>query len=205
MKRLLPFIIPLVVLCAMGFALTTTATAEEMPTPWVAPEAPEVVEVPWTLQGIGDADGSEVDMTTVEGVATAVNFTWVLLAAVLVFIMQAGFALLGGFLAPRHMLNYLAACFIDTTLAGLVFWIWGFALMFGGSGYPGAEAGGLGVGYSGWILHWGSYDVNTFMLWMFQMVFLTKGVVIPVGAIAGRCKFPAYLIHACFIAGVVYP
>lgn len=192
-------------LCAMGFAFAPAAMAEEMPTSLTATEVPAVEEVPWTLQGIGDADGSEVDMSTVEGVDTAVNFTWTLLAAVLVFIMQAGFALLGGFLRAKNMLNYIAACFIDTTLAGIVFWIWGFALMFGGSGYPGAEAGNLAVGFSGWVLHWGAYDVHTFMLWMFQMVFLTKAVVIPVGAIAGRVRFAAYLIHGCFIAGVVYP
>lgn len=192
MKKLFPFIVPLVMLCILaGYIGTPVAQAEE--------------EVVWTLVGIGDADGSEVDMTTVEGLHSAINFTWVLLAAVLVFIMQAGFACLGGFLQAKHMLNYLGQCFLDTTLAGLIFWLWGFALMFGGSGFPGAEAGGLGVGYSGFILHWNAYDVNTYMIWMFQMVFLTKGVVIPVGAIAGRCRYPAYIIHACFIAGVVYP
>ncbi|MFQ5862480.1 MAG: ammonium transporter, partial [Candidatus Brocadiales bacterium] len=188
----------------------SAATAEEKEKgkevkPWVPPPSPVEAEVLWTLRGIGDADGSLVDMNTFKGLSTAVNFTWVLLATVLVFIMQAGFGLLGGFLEARHMLNYLCQTFLDTTLAGLVFWIWGFALMFGGSGYLGAEAGNPAIGYSGWILYWGAYDVHTIMLWMFQMVFLTKAVVIPVGAITGRCRFPAYLIHACFIAGIVYP
>lgn len=200
MKRLLPFVLPLAVLCAVvGYAYAPVAMAQEAQVVVVEEE------VVWTLVDIGDADGSEVDMTTVTGLSTAINFTWTLLAAVLVFIMQAGFAFLGGFLDRKHMLNYLCACFLDTTLAGLIFWLWGFALMFGGSGYPGAEAGGPAHGWSGFLLHGAAYDVNTFMLWMFQMVFLTKAVVIPVGAIAGRCKFPVYLLNACFIAGVVYP
>ncbi|MEE9201469.1 MAG: ammonium transporter [Candidatus Brocadiales bacterium] len=206
MKRLLPFIVLLMVFCVVGFVCDPIATAQQHDAkPWVPPPTPVETDVPWTLRGIGDADGSAVDMNTVVGVHSAINFTWTVLAAVLVFMMQSGFALLGGFLHARHMLNYLCQTFLDTTLAGLVFWVWGFALMFGGSGYPGALEGNDAVGYSGWLLYGGAYDVNTFILWMFQMVFLTKAVVIPVGAIAGRCTFPAYIIHACFIAGVVYP
>ncbi|MHC4196613.1 MAG: hypothetical protein ACYSRP_01705, partial [Planctomycetota bacterium] len=110
MKKLVPFIVPLVMFCILaGYTGAQVAQADE--------------EVMWTLVSIGDADGSEVDMTTIEGLTSAVNFTWVLLAAVLVFIMQAGFGFLGGFLQAKHMLNYLGQCFLDTTLAGLIFWL----------------------------------------------------------------------------------
>jgi hypothetical protein len=54
MKKLVPFIVPLVMFCILaGYTGAQVAQADE--------------EVMWTLVSIGDADGSEVDMTTIEG------------------------------------------------------------------------------------------------------------------------------------------
>jgi Amt family ammonium transporter len=170
-----------------------------------AEEPAAAEELPWTLQDIGDPSGAATWTEDVKGLKYSVNFTWTLICAFLVFIMQGGFAMLGGFLRARYMLNYLSHCFIDSTMGAIIFWIWGFALMFGGTAFPGIEKGGPGAGYSGWILHWGAYDVQTVMLWMFQMVFLTKAITIVAGGMAERTKFPAYLIYSAFIAGVVYP
>ena len=143
---------------------------------------------------------------SIERLGYSINFTWTLVAAFLVFSMQAGFALLGGFLQAKNMLGYMAHCFADGTIGAVVFWIFGFALMFGGSGAaPGLESGNLFIGYSGFFLAGGSYDVQTIMLWLFQMVFCTKAVTIIAGAVAERMRFAPYLIYSFFVCGIIYP
>jgi len=120
--------------------------------------------------------------------------------------MQAGFALLGGFLQAKTMLGYMAHCFADDTIGAVVFWIFGFAPMFGGSGAaPGLESGNLFIGCSGFFLAGGSYGVQTIMLWLFQMVFCTKAVTIIAEAVAERMRFAPYLIYSFFVCGIIHP
>lgn len=143
---------------------------------------------------------------SVAGLKYAVNFSWTLLGAFLVFIMQAGFALLGGFLRQKNMLSYMAHCFIDATFGAMVFYFLGFGLMFGGSKLaPGLENGSSIFGCDGFMLLGRSYDVQTIMLWLFQMVFATKTVSIIAGAVAERLKFGAYLTYSFFVCGIIYP
>jgi len=137
----------------------------------------------------------------------AVNFTWTLVAAFLVFFMQAGFALLGaGLIRSKNTVNYLTKSFMDFCMASLSFWAFGFALMFGGSKLaPGLEAGGTLVGFSGFFLAGGSYDVSTAMLWLFQMVFAATAATIVAGAVAERMKITAYLAYSFIIGALIYP
>ncbi len=154
----------------------------------------------------GDPSGENTYSDSIEGLKHSINFTWVLVAAFLVFSMQAGFALLGGFLQAKNMLGYLAHVFADGTIGGIVFWMFGFALMFGGSMIaPGLESGNTIIGYSGFFLAGDSYDVQAVMIWLFQMVFCTKAVTIIAGAVAERMKFAPYLIYSFFVCGVIYP
>ena len=67
----------------------------------------------------GDPSGAETYSDSINGLKYAVNFTWTLLGAFLVFSMQAGFAFLGGFLRQKNMLGYMAHCFIDSTLGAI--------------------------------------------------------------------------------------
>lgn len=153
-----------------------------------------------------DPSGTATYSDTIPGLKYSVNFVWVLVGAFLVFIMQAGFALLGGFLRPKHMLNYLAHCFTDGMVGGLVFWLFGFALMFGGSQLSsGLEKGNNMVGHSGFLLLGPSYDVSTVVLWLFQVMFVTKAVTIIAGAVAERTRWSAYLIYSFLVCGIVYP
>src|SRR5213076_547715 len=60
------------------------------------------------------------------------NTVWTLVAAFLVFGMQAGFTMLeAGFCRSRETVNVLMECVVDTCLCGLLFYAWGFAFMFG--------------------------------------------------------------------------
>lgn len=154
----------------------------------------------------GDPSGVNTFSETIQGLKYSINFTWVLVAAFIVYSMQAGFAFLGGFLQAKNMLGYLAHCFTDGALGGLIFWMVGYALMFGGSAVaPGLEHGNSFIGYSGFFLAGNSYDVQTIMLWIFQMVFCTKTVTIIAGGVAERMKFSPYLIYSMFVAAIIYP
>ena len=104
------------------------------------------------------------------------------------------------------MLSYMAHCFIDAMFGAMVFYFLGFGLMFGGSKLaPGLENGSSIFGCDGFMLLGRSYDVQTIMLWLFQMVFATKEVSIIAGAVAERLKFGAYLTYSFFVCGIIYP
>lgn len=153
-----------------------------------------------------DPTGTETYTDSIQGLKYAINFTWTLLGAFLVFSMQAGFTFLGGFLRQKNMLGYMAHCFIDSTLGAVVFYLFGFALMFGGSQLvPGLEYGNSFIGWDGFFLSGRSYDVQTIMFWLFQMVFATKTVSIIAGAVAERLKFVPYLIYSFLMCGLIYP
>ncbi len=85
-----------------------------------------------------DAPVSAKQMTDV---VNATNTAWTLVAAFLVFFMQAGFMMLeAGFARQRETVNVLLECIVDTSLCGLLFWAFGFAFMFGaGNGWIGHQ------------------------------------------------------------------
>ena len=73
------------------------------------------------------------EIRDIRGVKISIDLAWTLLCGFLVFNMQAGFAFLGaGFLQKKNTLNYLTMSFMDFCVGGLIFWAFGFALMFEG-------------------------------------------------------------------------
>ncbi len=155
----------------------------------------------------GDPGGALTYSDSVQGLKFSVNFAWTLLSAFLVFNMQAGFTFLGaGFVQKKNALNYLAMSFMDFCIGALIFWLFGFALMFGGSKLtPGLLEGNRFIGYSGFLLLGDSYDVHTSVLWMFQIMFAATACTIVTGAVAERFKFHAHIIYSMFLCGVMYP
>ncbi len=141
------------------------------------------------------------------GLRESVNLAWVLLSAFLVFNMQVGFAFLGaGFLKKKNTLNYLAMSFIDFCVGGLVFWMLGFALMYGGSSMAqGLDYGNAFVGLSGFFLAGEAYDVSTASVWLFQVMFAITSCTIVAGAVSERFKFQSHLIYSAFTCGILYP
>ncbi len=115
-------------------------------------------------------------------------------AAALVFFMQAGFAFLGaGLIRSKNTTNYLTKSFMDFAIASLGFWAFGFALMLGDS------AGGF-IGYTGWFLSSGDY-----VGWIFQMVFAATAATIVAGAMAERTKLQTYLAYSFIVSALIYP
>ena len=131
---------------------------------------------------------------------------WVLVAAFLVFFMQAGFAMVeSGFTRAKNAVNILMKNLMDFSMGSIAYWAIGFAIMFG--------AGNAFMGTSGWFvpaestafgsLEWSS--VPTHAAWLFQLVFAATAATIVSGAMAERTQFKSYLIYSVFITGVIYP
>lgn len=141
------------------------------------------------------------------GAVIAVNFAWTMIAAFLVFFMQAGFALLeAGSTRSKNAGAVFMKNFMDFCMCGLAFWAFGFALMFGGSELAsGLTDGNDWIGYSGFFLSADANDVGTMELWFFQMVFAATAATIVSGALAERAKLNSYMAYSFLISAIVYP
>ena len=125
------------------------------------------------------------------------NVIW-MLGAFLVFFMQAGFAFLGaGLIRSKNTTNYLTKSFMDFAIASLSFWAFGFALMWGTS------AMGI-IGTTNFFLL-DAADGQTYVDWVFQMVFAGTAATIVAGAMAERTKTQTYLAYSFLIGAVIYP
>jgi len=124
---------------------------------------------------------------------------WVLLAAYLVFFMQPGFAMLeAGLTRAKNACNILAKNFMDFCVASLVYFLVGYAFMFGeGNSFIGLSGFGLHGLSDGTLPIWAS--------WMFQAVFCGTSATIVSGGMAERTKFTSYLTFTVIMTAVVYP
>ena len=137
---------------------------------------------------------------TPDDLAASLDTVWMLLAAMLVFFMQPGFALCeAGFTRSKNTANILFKNFVDFTFGSLLFWFIGFGLMFGnnGEGFVGTpNFGDLSFFDNG-------LPVEGFLI--FQTVFCATSATIVSGAMAERTKFSMYVIYSVFISLLIYP
>ncbi len=138
-----------------------------------------------------------------ESNAIAIDTMWMLLAAFLVFFMQAGFAMVeSGFTRAKNACNIIMKNLMDFSIGSLAYWAIGFAVMFGATRF------GL-FGASGFFLS--GVDPSTgeglwdLAFWLFQAVFAATAATIVSGAMAERTKFVGYLFYSAVITAVVYP
>ena len=132
--------------------------------------------------------------------AVAVDTLWVLMAAFMVFLMQAGFGMVeAGFTRAKNACNILMKNFLDFCMATLGFLIFGYALMFG-------DGNGL-FGTSGWCLIGAKSgaEIPLLAFLLFQTVFCGAAATIVAGGMAERMRFQAYLIYSFLISALVYP
>ena len=125
------------------------------------------------------------------------NFV-LIVAAALVFFMQAGFAFLGaGLIRSKNTVNYMTKSFLDFCIASLGFWAFGYALMMGGGGAAGI------IGSEGFFL--ADFSDADLVSWLFQMVFAGTAATIIAGAMAERTNINAYFAYSFIVGAVVYP
>ena len=130
-------------------------------------------------------------------VSLAVNEVWLVLAAVLVMFMQAGFALVeAGFTQAKNAGNIIMKNVMDFSVGSITYWAFGFALAYGGSSLGGFLAYGEVFFFN---------DTARSSEWFFQVVFAATAATIISGAVAGRVKFTSYLLYTPFITGLIYP
>ena len=131
---------------------------------------------------------------------SSVDTMWVLIAAALVFFMQAGFAMVEtGFTRAKNAANIIMKNLMDFCIGSVAFWVIGFGIMFGTS------LGGW-VGLPDFFVQ-GNYDSTfpTAAFFIFQTVFCATAATIVSGAMAERTKFSAYCIYSLAISAVIYP
>jgi Amt family ammonium transporter len=137
---------------------------------------------------------------TAETVQNNLNFVWTLIAAFMVFIMQAGFAMVEvGFTRAKNACNILMKNLMDFSVGAIAFWAVGFGLMFGTTnGFFGTSDFFFG-GATGDAEAW------NYAFWMFQTVFAATAATIISGAVAERTKFSAYLVYSALVSAFIYP
>ena len=140
--------------------------------------------------------------------SVAINTIWVVLAALLVIFMQAGFALLEiGFSRQKNAGTVVAKILTNFSIAAIMYWAIGFAFAFGN--------GDL-IGHAGWFLRdygdpqkafgiMGLSDATIESKWLFQFSFCAVSLAIVWGTTLERIKFGVYVIYAIVFAGLIYP
>jgi len=190
MKRLLSILLILGLLGIAGIAF-----AEEAQTTVPAAAA---IEQAAPAQ---PAPAEEKPPIKAEDVQKNANFVWTLVAAFLVFFMQAGFAMVEtGFTRAKNAVNIMMKNLMDFSMGSIAYWAIGFGIMFGVSatGWFGTD----GFFFSDFVKE---KDPWLFAFWMFQVVFAATAATIVSGAMAERTKFVSYLIYSAVVSALIYP
>ncbi|MHC5179626.1 MAG: ammonium transporter, partial [Planctomycetota bacterium] len=144
---------------------------------------------------------AEEDVLSIADVKQGLDTVWVLIAAFLVFFMQAGFGMVeAGFIRAKNTCNILTKNFLDFCMASLGFFLIGYALMFGdGNGFIGTK------GFMLMGLEETTSGLPLYAFWLFQAAFCGAAATIVAGGMAERMNFKAYLIYSFLISAIVYP
>ena len=160
------------------------------------------------LPGAAYADTLDAANNGVLPDSVAINSIWVVVAALLVIWMQAGFAFLEiGFSRAKNAGTVVAKILTNFSIAGLMYWACGFAFAFG--------IGEI-IGHDGFFLRaygdpqtafpvMGLSDATIQSKWLFQFSFCAVSLAIVWGTTLERIKFGVYIIYAAIFAGLIYP
>lgn len=115
------------------------------------------------------------------------NIIWIMVCTILVFFMQAGFAMLEtGFTRAKNAGNIIMKNLLDYCVGSILFWIVGYRIMYG-------------------IDNSQATDFSSMVFVMYATVFCATATTIVSGAMAGRTAFKAYLIYSAIMSAVIYP
>jgi Amt family ammonium transporter len=160
------------------------------------------------LPAAAAADTSDAASAGVLPDSVPINSIWVLVAALLVIWMQAGFALLEiGFSRGKNVGTVVAKILTNFSIAAIMYWAIGFAFAFGN---------GEIIGHAGFFLRdygdpqkafgiMGLSDATIESKWLFQFSFCAVSLAIVWGTTLERIKFGVYIIYAVLFAGIIFP
>ena len=148
--------------------------------------------------------GAQGDSLSAEMVQAVMDNLWVFIAGVLVFLMQAGFAMLeSGLTRSKNVANIMAKNLADASIGILAFFLVGYGLAYGGDGNSAFGWGSFAL--SGVDLFDVSEGLSGSTDFFFQAVFAATAVTIASGAMAERTKFSTYLIFSLVTTAIIYP
>ncbi|MDR0784537.1 MAG: ammonium transporter [Treponema sp.] len=140
---------------------------------------------------------------SVESLGFSLDVVWLFIGAILVFIMQAGFAMVEtGLTRAKNATNITMKNVMDFCFGVIMYWMIGWGFMYGKD----ALGGFIGTDQ---FFH-GPMELNVengnfYKSWFFQVVFAATSATIVSGAMAERTQFKSYLIYTCFISAFIYP
>ncbi|MCR4335794.1 MAG: ammonium transporter, partial [archaeon] len=132
---------------------------------------------------------------TIESVAGSIDTVWILLAAFLVFFMQAGFAMVeSGFTRAKNTANIMMKNAMDFAIGSIGYFAIGFAIMFSATGLIDPSK-----------IFLANAIASDYAFWMFQVMFAATAATIVSGAMAERTRFSSYLLFSFIITAIIYP
>lgn len=134
--------------------------------------------------------------TEIEAAVAAINgdmgMLWMLISAILVFFMQAGFTLVEtGMTRSKNAANIAMKNLLDICVGSLTYWLVGYSLMYGDTS-------------NGWFF-WSGIMQGEGADLLFQTMFAATAATIVSGAIAGRTKYSTYIIFSIVMTALIYP
>jgi Amt family ammonium transporter len=144
-----------------------------------------------------------------------INTMWVIVTAVLVLFMQAGFAMLEiGFSRAKNAGTGVAKILTNLSIAAICYWAVGFAIAFGSADVLGISSSIIGS--NGFFLQFSGHAADSFPVmglsdatveskWLFQFAFCAVSLAIVWGSTLERIKYGAYVIYAIVFASIIYP
>jgi len=164
-----------------------------------------------------DAGGTTTDALTHGEIG--LNLLWIVIGAVLVIFMQAGFALVEtGFCRAKHAAHVVSTNFAVFGVGFVAYFCVGYAFMFGGFSFPNLfgydkAIGSALIGSGNHVLLWKGgfflgghgYDVSVLAFFLYMVAFMDTTATIPTGAMAERWKWNSFVIWGLFCGSIYYP
>jgi len=168
-----------------------------------------------------DPDGATAGKGGIGAVAGSLNLLWVVVGAVLVIFMQAGFALVEtGFCRAKHAAHVVSTNFAIFGLGFVAFFLVGFPIMFSNFSYVGyfgldkALSGDRLIGFGDWTFLWGragfglsgaAYSAPVAAFFLYMVAFMDTTATIPTGSMAERWKWKSFVLWGLFCGALFYP
>ena len=168
-----------------------------------------------------EVDGPVLPAVDSGTVGLNLNLLWIIIGAMLVIFMQAGFAMVEtGFCRAKHAAHVVTTNFMIFGLGFVGFLAIGFPLMFGGYTFPGVwgmdkPIGGALLGSGNWVFLWKgplflggsgpSYTPAVMAFFLYMVAFMDTTATIPTGSMAERWKWNSFVVWGVFCGALYYP
>ncbi len=201
------------------FVMMSSSLAQEAPAEPAKVEAPAApaAEVKKEDPGAAPAQFTVGLMEQIGGAKVAMDTLWTLIAGMLVFFMNMGFACVeSGLCRAKNTVTIMAKNFVVFSASSIAFLVLGWGLMFGdGNAFFGTQGlwfvGGvdnspaMGDAYKGVYSSINWTGVPLWTKFFFQLVFAGTAATIVSGAVAERIRFGAFYIFTFLLVGIIYP